>query len=162
MAKRLSKGPARKDMSEEEKSALGKHFNKAFADMDKQLRKRLGSLFNIGEPFADAMSLPSISVATERQARTSPEVIMLLESVCDLAKRMADERATRILRALCIATDGGIDSVYHKMWVIDQMVRALTGCSPNFMSQEYLDWVARYESNEDGPNIYEWDTGIAP
>ncbi len=50
---------------------------------------------------------------------------------------------------------GQIDGGHHKMWVIDQMVRALTGNS-------YEAWVAEACDGEDGPDTYEWDEGIAP
>lgn len=82
----------------------------------------------------------------------------------------------RIKQALEIAQDGGFDGAHHKMWVIDQMVRALTGCpvvektgigsisGEPFTyqtlgeSNEYRAWVAAYEQN----GAYEWDRGIAP
>jgi len=58
--------------------------------------------------------------------------------------------------ALAIAEeDGQTDGAHHKAWVIDQMVRALTGV-------DYEHWRAAYESGEDGPYTYEWDEGIAP
>lgn len=44
-----------------------------------------------------------------------------------------------------------IDGSHHKMWVIDQMLRALLGGN-------YDNFVKEYE--EDGK--YAWDTGIAP
>lgn len=50
---------------------------------------------------------------------------------------------------------GTIDGEHHKMWAIDQMVRALTG-------EHYAEWVRRVEDGEDGPKTYEWDEGIAP
>lgn len=50
---------------------------------------------------------------------------------------------------------GGIDGAHHKAWVIDQMVRALTG-------DGYEEWVEDYCAGEDGPCTYEWDEGIAP
>lgn len=50
---------------------------------------------------------------------------------------------------------GGIGGEHHKAWVIDQMVRALTG-------DGYDEWVRRACDGEDGPNTYSWDTGIAP
>lgn len=50
---------------------------------------------------------------------------------------------------------GGIDGGHHKMWVIDQMVRTLVG-------ERYQQLVSEYEAGEDGPETYEWDTGIAP
>lgn len=59
-------------------------------------------------------------------------------------------------KALDIALQyGGIDGGHHKMWVIDQMVRALTG-------ENYGAWVAAANAGEDGPDTYEWDEGIAP
>lgn len=86
----------------------------------------------------------------------------------------------RIEKALTYARRfGGIDGAHHKLWVIDQMVRALTGCpvvtkeredirgrrfafNVQGESDEYRRFVARACDGEDGPNTYEWDTGIAP
>jgi hypothetical protein len=79
----------------------------------------------------------------------------------------ADERN---LNALDMALCGGFDGSHHKQWVIDQMIRALTG-GPNIgtendpeygESTEYLEWVKTFCDGDDGPNTYEWDTGIAP
>lgn len=50
---------------------------------------------------------------------------------------------------------GQIDGAHHKTWVIDQMVRILAG-------SEYDEIIKHACSGEDGPNTYEWDTGIAP
>lgn len=50
---------------------------------------------------------------------------------------------------------GGVDGADHKDWVIDQMVRALTGA-------EYSAWVAKVKAGEDGPETYDWPVGIAP
>lgn len=62
----------------------------------------------------------------------------------------------RVGMALELAENyGGFDGAHHKMWVIDQMVRALTG-------DGYGAWVRKYQNGEDGPNTYEWDEGIAP
>jgi hypothetical protein len=62
----------------------------------------------------------------------------------------------RIEAALEIAHRyGTIDGGHHKMWVIDQMVRALTG-------DGYTNWVIEYEIGDDPDDTYEWDTGIAP
>jgi hypothetical protein len=84
----------------------------------------------------------------------------------------ADER---IARALEIAhTYGGTDGEHHKQWVIDQMVRALTGCPMEKRqntfgtyevqgeSDEYREWVTERMAGEDGPHTYDWDTGTAP
>jgi hypothetical protein len=61
----------------------------------------------------------------------------------------------RIAKALGWAMYGSFDGEHHKMWAIDQMVRALTG-------DGYDEWVRQFEDGEDGPKTYEWDTGIAP
>ena len=62
----------------------------------------------------------------------------------------------RIEKALDVALRyGGIDGAHHKTWVIDQMVRALTG-------DEYEAWLVEYRDGEDGPETYEWDEGITP
>jgi len=59
-------------------------------------------------------------------------------------------------RAIDIAQQyGAIDGDHHKMWVIDQMVRALTG-------DGYEEWVTKFRDGEDGPDTYAWDGGIAP
>ena len=68
----------------------------------------------------------------------------------------------KVENALSIADWGSIDGDHHTMWVIDQMVRALTGCTSDTETQEYEDWVADFNNGEEGPNTYEWDTGIAP
>jgi hypothetical protein len=64
--------------------------------------------------------------------------------------------AEKIEAALDVAVQyGGIDGAHHKNWVIDQMVRALTG-------DGYAQFVANAKAGEDGPDTYEWDEGIAP
>ncbi len=86
----------------------------------------------------------------------------------------------RVVKALDIAMEfGGFAGEHHKMWAIDQMVRALTGCpmvevtkcdcrgEPYTFetlgeSEEYLAWVKENMNGDEGPNTYEWDCGIAP
>jgi len=86
----------------------------------------------------------------------------------------------RIEKAIDFAVRyGGIDGGHHKMWVIDQMVRALTGCpmvtktakdvhgndytyEDQGESPEYMALVAEACDGEDGPETYSWDVGIAP
>ena len=64
----------------------------------------------------------------------------------------------RIKLALSLAWGyGQIDGAQHKMWVIDQMVRAL--CDSK---EEYNKWVEAYEAPLSEEEYYEWDTGIAP
>lgn len=85
---------------------------------------------------------------------------------------MSGKPEERIRLALLIAAeDGTEDGAHHKMWVIDQMVRELTGCpmvtktandyrgqeyeySGLGESEEYRAFVARVEGG--------WDEGIAP
>jgi hypothetical protein len=50
---------------------------------------------------------------------------------------------------------GGIDGYHHSAWVIDQVVRRLTGSG-------YEHWVSAMNDGEDGPNTYAWEVGIAP
>lgn len=69
--------------------------------------------------------------------------------------RLADLEE-RIRAALeVIVNYGGVDGDHHKKWVIDQTVRSLTG-------DGYDAFVASYCDGENGPDTYEWDTGIAP
>ena len=68
----------------------------------------------------------------------------------------------RIYKALDLAVEyGNIDGSHHKDWVIDQMVRALTGCGKE-ESLEYKQLVANACDGVDGPDTYTWETGIAP
>lgn len=65
-------------------------------------------------------------------------------------------RRDQIKQALDVAHRyGGIDGEHHKAWVIDQMVRALTGGG-------YAAWVERQKAGEAGPDTYSWDEGIPP
>lgn len=50
---------------------------------------------------------------------------------------------------------GGVDGEHHKKWLIDQIVRNLTG-------NNYKKWIKEYKKGEDGANTYGWDIGIAP
>lgn len=85
----------------------------------------------------------------------------------------------RIDTALDIVRDGIPDGDHHKMWMLDQMVRALTGCptvtrtATDYQgkpyeypaqgeSPEYLAFVAAYCDGNDGPETFAWDEGIAP
>lgn len=75
--------------------------------------------------------------------------------------------AERIVAALEVAASyGGIAGDHHKMWVIDQMVRALTGCpivgDSYGESPLYVRFVLLYNDGEDGPETYAWEEGIAP
>ena len=50
---------------------------------------------------------------------------------------------------------GQIDGDHHKLWVIDQMLRALLG-------DKYDHTVEWYCEGEDGPDTYTWDVGTPP
>lgn len=66
------------------------------------------------------------------------------------------EWSQRSVKAIQLAIQyGGIDGAHHKSWVIDQMVRALTGL-------DYDKVVAEAREGEDGPETYDWDVGIPP
>jgi hypothetical protein len=54
-----------------------------------------------------------------------------------------------------IARYGQIDGAHHKTWVLDQVVRVLTG-------DRYEQVIADYCAGEYGPETYGWDEGIAP
>lgn len=92
----------------------------------------------------------------------------------------ANTKAERIEKALALAVAyGGNDGAHHKDWVIDQMVRALTGCPVQTIthkapggdaydyqaqgeSEDYKALVADACNGEDGPDTYSWEIGIAP
>lgn len=81
----------------------------------------------------------------------------------------------KIQRALDFAIRyGQIEGGHHRLWVIDQMVRALTGCplveqtAIDFRGETYT-FEAQGENDEyreliksDDEEDSEWDTGIAP
>lgn len=82
--------------------------------------------------------------------------------------------AARIDTALEFVRNGVDDGDHHKMWVIDQMVRALTGCPvvtlrsrfPDVHGNHY-DFQGQGESDEYRAFIasqgeWGWDEGIAP
>jgi len=66
---------------------------------------------------------------------------------------MGDANVTEALALL--HQHGGTDGGHHKQWLLDQILRALTG-------DGYDAWVKDYSNGEDGPQTYEWDEGIAP
>lgn len=71
-------------------------------------------------------------------------------------EEIPESDADRIQLATAMLLDNGwIDGGYHKMWVIDQVLRVLTG---DRYEQVITEWCA----GEDGPDTYHWDEGIAP
>jgi hypothetical protein len=67
-----------------------------------------------------------------------------------------EELEERVCKAMSlIYSYGQIDGDHHKRWVIDQVVRQL-------LDDDYDRFVAFHNDGEDGPDTYEWGTGIAP
>lgn len=65
---------------------------------------------------------------------------------------MSEEKIDKALEL--IHYYGGIDGDHHKQWLLDKLVHCL--------ADDYDEWVKEYEAGEDGPNTYDWNTGIAP
>lgn len=58
--------------------------------------------------------------------------------------------------ALAIAFEYGLtEGAHHKAWAFDQMCRILLG-------DEYEEWVAKVETNENGERTRKWDQGLVP
>ena len=53
---------------------------------------------------------------------------------------------------------GQIDGSHHKMWVIDQMIRVLTGDNYDTI----IEMACKPEEGDEDQEVYEWDGGIAP
>ena len=70
---------------------------------------------------------------------------------------MLKEKDKQIEKVLEIAFQyGQIDGDHHKTWVIDQIVRILTG-------EKYNEFVKEYETDEEtGEKEWTWENGIAP
>jgi hypothetical protein len=87
----------------------------------------------------------------EATARTGDTTSWLLSP-----KQVPENDADRITLATDLALEfGQIDGDHHKAWVIDQMLRALTG-------DRYEQVITEWCEGEDGPETYSWDEGIAP
>lgn len=63
---------------------------------------------------------------------------------------------SRVQAALKMITRyGGVDGGHHKQWLLDYVVRLLTG-------DGYEAWVKDFCAGEEGPKTYEWNEGVAP
>lgn len=120
-----------------------------------ELRERLGLNYYYTHARGMDNSLYE-SRMDDQERKICPDTINALED--DLAhyegatKKFLDD----MNNAVMIAWEyGGVDGVHHKAWVIDQMVRALTG-------SRYEEFVELACEGEDGPETYEWDCGIEP
>lgn len=93
----------------------------------------------------------NMTVKTEARDRTGSNDNWLLMPV-----KVAENDADRVeLATELVLEHGQEDGAHHKAWVIDQVLRILTG-------DQYAEVVADYRDGEDGPDTYEWDEGIAP
>lgn len=71
-------------------------------------------------------------------------------------RQVPETDAERIrLATELILEDGQVDGDHHKTWVIDQVLRLLTG-------SRYRQVIEEYCAGEDGAETYSWDEGIAP
>lgn len=84
------------------------------------------------------------------------------------------ELQSRIDKALDYALNAVFDGAHHKSWVIDQMVRALTGCPPTQQTAtdaygkpytleaqgESTGYIVFIERASNGDPAYAWDPGI--
>lgn len=76
----------------------------------------------------------------------------------DKITKTKSEAEERIKRALKIARSyGQTEGDNHKVWVIDQMVRALCG-----NDEGYKEFVNIYEAPVGYEDYFKWDVGIAP
>jgi hypothetical protein len=70
--------------------------------------------------------------------------------------QLAENDADRIELALDVLVRyGQIDGDHNKLWAIDQAVRVLAG-------DRYEQIIAEACEGEDGPDTYDWNTGVAP
>lgn len=73
----------------------------------------------------------------------------------ELAKEfvpMVNEDPEGARRALAIALRyGGIDGGHHRQWLVDQLIRCITG-------EHYQEFVEKFNH----PDYDDWDEGIAP
>ena len=90
---------------------------------------------------------------------------------CEDCGAASSEAERRIEKALgLILRFGGFDGAHHKTWVLDQAVRALTGCpevtksAKDYKGAEYT-YETQGESEEYAALVKEvgdWDVGVPP
>jgi len=121
------------------------------------------SLFRkAGDPFPPSPQSYKVLplYAMNELGRSVEEIVRSLAKggYVNLARSERDrlEAEAKVHEALGIALRyGGIGGDHHKTWVIDQMVRALTG-------PYYERFVKDAKAGIDGVDTFEWDEGIAP
>ena len=117
-------------------------------------------LFEPGKPSGTLSPGPDYemrdSFASLQSNADAVEAAAVLAQVSDNYQREVGTQAPDVRAALELADRfGSIDGEHHKTWVLDQMVRALTGAA-------YPAWVAKHRAGDDGPETYDWNEGIAP
>ena len=94
-----------------------------------------------------------------------------------LEKKEAQKLQVQIKKVLDLALQSGCDDnvLPSQAWIIDQMVRVLTGCPTVRLtstqygkrytykglgeSKEYREFVRKARQGEDGPDTYNWNIG---
>ncbi len=104
----------------------------------------------------DTMGRETVSEITEHLNEINGVLDSIISRIANLESDQRKAEIDKVDKALETAMDyGSIDGSHHRTWVIDQMVRSLTG-------DEYGQFVKEHNDGEDGPDSYEWETGIAP
>lgn len=123
-------------------------------EMIDEAAQRLAS-FQDGSVWPDSWDVTQVAqmrLLAERALRSG----IISGETDDRVLANAPDTHARVEAALTLAVRyGGIDGDHHKAWVIDQMVRALSG-------DGYRALVEEATFGEDGPGTYEWKEGTAP
>lgn len=137
---------ARLDIAERKVKRLESDDPMGIREMFQKVRELTGETPDIGVFHLDELGNPkNVTVMREVDLRDNYD-----RANQELAKLKKQKDA-----ALEHAEFGGTDGAHHKAWVIDQIVRALTG-------DGYAAWVADMRAGQDGPETYDWDEGIPP
>jgi hypothetical protein len=67
--------------------------------------------------------------------------------------KVLNNKITEVIE-LCLDY-GALNGSHYKMWIIDQIIRILSG-------DKYDALIKSYCKGEDGPNNYSWYTGVKP
>ena len=123
------------------------------------MKRRMDSATVVGRHRAKPTRVGIMSAGLIRRLTEGCFQILMFIECCDMATPksvLARELQAKITKALNLANVyGNIDGDHHKMWVIDQIVRTLTG-------RGYRAWVKAHNAGEDGPHTYDWGVGIPP
>lgn len=78
------------------------------------------------------------------------------DTLMDYVKWKENEIVKEIFKEILdLISEFNVDGGHHKQWVIDQIVRKITG-------DKYNEWVKSYKDGEDGAETFDWNEGIAP